>query len=209
MPAAASDAEAFNGWTSDGEPILPARLGKWRENKAELDTEGLREMLQRFRTGTDLGSAAPTHVMEFGEGYASNAVVVARLADETPLLLTRTFGAGEIVQSAVRFDPSSGLVTKRGFLPLMHEIAYSLARPASVTLDERPQEALTLLSKGRTTIMIAHRLSTLRDAGKLVVIENGKVQETGTHNELLVKKGTYSKLYTLQLEALKNIGVEE
>ncbi|MBQ1345682.1 MAG: BatA domain-containing protein [Kiritimatiellae bacterium] len=145
MPAAASDAEAFNGWTSDGEPVLPARLGKWRENKAELDTEGLREMLQRFRTGTDLGSAAPTHVMEFGEGFASNAVVVARLTDETPLLLTRTFGAGEIVQSAVRFDPSSGLVTKRGFLPLMHEIAYSLARPASVTLDVRPQEALTLL----------------------------------------------------------------
>lgn len=75
--------------------------------------------------------------------------------------------------------------------------------------ERRIQEALTLLSKGRTTIMIAHRLSTLRDAGKLVVIENGKVQETGTHNELLVKKGTYSKLYTLQLEALKNIGVEE
>ena len=75
--------------------------------------------------------------------------------------------------------------------------------------ERRIQEALTVLSKGRTTIMIAHRLSTLRDAGKLVVIEIGKVQETGTHYELLRQKGTYSKLYTLQLEALKNIGVEE
>ena len=75
--------------------------------------------------------------------------------------------------------------------------------------ERRIQEALTLLSKDRTTIMIAHRLSTLRDADKLVVIENGKVQETGTHNELLIQKGVYSKLYTLQLEALKNIGVEE
>ena len=75
--------------------------------------------------------------------------------------------------------------------------------------ERRIQEALTELSKGRTTIMIAHRLSTLRDANSLVVIENGKVQETGTHAELLKQKGVYSKLYTLQLEALKNIGVEE
>ncbi len=75
--------------------------------------------------------------------------------------------------------------------------------------ERRIQEALTVLSKGRTTIMIAHRLSTLRDAGMLIVIENGKVQETGTHTELLTRKGVYSKLYTLQLEALKNIGVEE
>ncbi|MBO4325964.1 MAG: ABC transporter ATP-binding protein [Clostridia bacterium] len=75
--------------------------------------------------------------------------------------------------------------------------------------ERRIQEALTELSKGRTTIMIAHRLSTLRDAEKLVVIEEGKVQETGTHSELLRHKGIYSKLYTLQLEALRNIGVEE
>ena len=145
MPAAAADADAFNAWAVDGDAVLPARLGKWRENKSELDVESLREALQRFRSGTDLGSVAPTHVMDFGDGFSSNAVVIARLKDETPLLLTRTFGAGAIIQSAVRFDPSSGLVTKRGFLPLMHELAYSLAKPASVSLDVRPQEALTLL----------------------------------------------------------------
>ena len=145
MPGAASDAEVFNAWELDGAKVLPAPLGKWRENKSELDTDNLREMLRRFRSGTDLGSVSPTHVMDFSEGFASNAVVVARLRDETPLLLTRSFGAGEIIQSAVRFDPSSGLVTKRGFLPLMHELAYSLAKPAAVSLDVRPQETLTLL----------------------------------------------------------------
>lgn len=75
--------------------------------------------------------------------------------------------------------------------------------------ERRIQEALSILSRGRTTIMIAHRLSTLRDADNLVVIENGKLQESGAHNELLKKKGTYYNLYKLQLEALKNIGVEE
>lgn len=75
--------------------------------------------------------------------------------------------------------------------------------------ERRIQEALTLLSKGRTTIMIAHRLSTLRDVDSLIVIEKGKMPESGTHDELIRKKGIYYDLYRLQLEALKNIGVSE
>ena len=72
------------------------------------------------------------------------------------------------------------------------------------------QNALATLTKGKTTIMIAHRLSTLRDADKLIVIEHGKVAEEGTHKELLSKEdGVYHKLYTLQLEALKNAGIAE
>ena len=71
------------------------------------------------------------------------------------------------------------------------------------------EAALEKLSIGRTTIMIAHRLSTLRDADKLIVIENGKIPEAGTHLELLAKKGIYLNLYKLQLEAMKNIGIEE
>ena len=74
--------------------------------------------------------------------------------------------------------------------------------------ERKIQNALSLLCKGRTTIMIAHRLSTLRDADKLIVIENGKMPEFGTHKELLKQKGIYHKLYKLQMEALKNIGIE-
>lgn len=75
--------------------------------------------------------------------------------------------------------------------------------------ERKIQTALERLSVGRTTITIAHRLSTLRDADKLIVIENGKVPEAGTHLELIAKKGIYFKLYKLQLEAMKNIGIEE
>jgi ATP-binding cassette subfamily B protein len=72
------------------------------------------------------------------------------------------------------------------------------------------QNALGALTRGKTTIMIAHRLSTLRDADKLIVIERGKVAEEGTHKELLDKEeGVYKKLYTLQQEALKNAGITE
>lgn len=76
--------------------------------------------------------------------------------------------------------------------------------------EKRIQSAITHLTRGKTTIMIAHRLSTLRDADSLVVIEHGKVAEKGTHAELLaIENGVYNKLYTLQSEALKNAGITE
>ena len=76
--------------------------------------------------------------------------------------------------------------------------------------ERRIQEALSELIKGKTTIMIAHRLSTLRDAAQLVVIERGKVAEFGTHKELLEKEeGVYKRVYTLQEEALKSAGIRE
>ena len=74
--------------------------------------------------------------------------------------------------------------------------------------EKKIQDALSELTRNKTTIMIAHRLSTLRDADELIVIEEGKVAERGTHKELLeMEGGVYNKLYTLQAEALKNAGI--
>jgi ATP-binding cassette subfamily B protein len=69
------------------------------------------------------------------------------------------------------------------------------------------QSSLAKLQEGRTTIAIAHRLSTLRDADMLAVVEDGRVVEYGTHAELIQKKGQYYTLYRIQIEALKFIGV--
>lgn len=88
-----------------------------------------------------------------------------------------------------------------------------LANPKILILDEATasvdtetetaiQQSINMLIKGRTTISIAHRLSTLRGADRLVVIDDGKVTEEGTHAELLEQKGTYYKLRELQTKAL-------
>jgi len=66
------------------------------------------------------------------------------------------------------------------------------------------QEALNSLKKGRTTIVVAHRLSTIKDADEILVIANGKVKEKGTHSSLMKKKtGLYKKLYNSQFSNKK------
>ena len=62
------------------------------------------------------------------------------------------------------------------------------------------QDALNNLTENRTTIAIAHRLSTLRGADKLLVLDHGRVAEFGTHKELLDRRGIYYKLVMAQTE---------
>ena len=94
-----------------------------------------------------------------------------------------------------------------------------LADPKILILDEATsavdtetelaiQKSLERLEKGRTVLSIAHRLSTLRNATHLIVIDDGRVTESGTHAELMAKKGTFYKLSELQTKALAMRGVE-
>ncbi|MCL2372282.1 MAG: ABC transporter ATP-binding protein/permease [Defluviitaleaceae bacterium] len=74
--------------------------------------------------------------------------------------------------------------------------------------EAKIQAALNKLQENRTTIAIAHRLSTLKDVDSLAVINDGKIVESGTHEELMTKKGEYHKLYTIQMEGLKVISMD-
>lgn len=60
-------------------------------------------------------------------------------------------------------------------------------------------QALSTLMEGRTTIMVAHRLSTIQHADKIIVLHHGRIRESGSHQELLARNGLYRKLYDLQL----------
>lgn len=96
---------------------------------------------------------------------------------------------------------------------ILHDPKILILDEATSSLDtetERQiQEALSRLVKDRTTIAIAHRLSTLRNADRLVVIEQGRIKEVGTHSELVNLKGIYYKMLEQQREALKIKGVAD
>lgn len=91
-----------------------------------------------------------------------------------------------------------------------------VANPKILVLDEatssvdtlteaRIQKAIKNLMKNRTSFVIAHRLSTIKGADLILVMENGDVVETGTHTELMAKKGKYFKLYNSQFEKVESL----
>ncbi|MBQ7354556.1 MAG: ABC transporter ATP-binding protein [Clostridia bacterium] len=88
---------------------------------------------------------------------------------------------------------------------LIHNPAILILDEATASLDTETekliQDALNNLTENRTTIAIAHRLSTLRGADKLLVLDHGRVAEFGTHKELLDRRGIYYKLVMAQTEA--------
>jgi len=104
-----------------------------------------------------------------------------------------------------------GATLSLGQRQLLSFIRALLYNPSILILDEATssvdtesemliQHAIDTLIKGRTSIVIAHRLSTIRKASKIIVLDKGEVKEMGTHEELLLKGGFYSKLHELQFE---------
>lgn len=86
---------------------------------------------------------------------------------------------------------------------LAHKPSILVMDEATANIDTETelliQEALEKLMKGRTTIMVAHRLSTIQHADCIMVMHKGKIREQGTHQELLAQDGIYKKLYELQI----------
>src|SRR6187549_144169 len=109
-----------------------------------------------------------------------------------------------------------GATLSLGQRQLLSFIRALLYNPSILILDEATssvdtesemmiQNAIDKLIAGRTSIVIAHRLSTIRKASKIIVLDKGEVNEIGTHNELLAKKGFYYQLHKLQFEKHKSV----
>ena len=107
-----------------------------------------------------------------------------------------------------------GVMLSVGQRQLIAFLRASVSKPSILILDEATssidshseqliQEATEKITKNRTSIIIAHRLATIQKADKIIVMDDGKIVEQGTHKELLQKKGYYSELYNIQFAQKK------
>jgi subfamily B ATP-binding cassette protein MsbA len=95
---------------------------------------------------------------------------------------------------------------------ILKEAPILILDEATASLDNRAerevQSAIESLEKGKTSLIVAHRLSTIREADTIVVMREGSVVEAGTHAELLQRDGEYAKLHALQFRDATATGAE-
>ena len=207
---------AFVGATGAGKSSILNLIGRYydiQKGAILIDDTDIRQM-SREQIRRAVGQVQQD-VFLFTGDIASNI----RLRDETISDEAVREAAKEV--NAARFidrlpDGYATRVTERGatysagqrqLLSFARTLAYD---PKILILDEATanidteteqwiQEAVARLMKGRTSIMVAHRLSTIQHCERIIVMHHGRIRETGTHQELLAMNGIYKKLYQLQL----------
>lgn len=208
---------AFVGATGAGKSSILNLIGRYydiQKGKITIDGVDIKEL--------------NTDQLRGAIGQVQQEVFIFTGDIESNIRLKREDITGDAVKKAANYVNAAGFieklnntyaeaVTERGatlsagqrqLLSFARTLAYD---PSILVMDEATanidteteqliQEALEKLMEGRTTIMVAHRLSTIQHADKILVMHKGEIRETGTHQELLGFDGIYKKLYELQLQ---------
>ncbi len=207
---------AFVGATGAGKSSILNLIGRYFDiqkgeilidgvNIQEIDTDVLRRAIGQVQQDVFIFT---------GDIKSNISLHNPAISKEDVIQAARTVHADSFIEKLPqKYDEP---VTERGstlsagqrqLLSFARTLAY---QPAILVLDEATAnidteteslitQALETLMEGRTTIMVAHRLSTIQHADKILVMHKGEVMESGSHQELLAKDGMYKKLYDLQL----------
>ncbi len=172
------------------------------KNVKDVDKESLRDSLGIVLQDTVLFNETVKENIRFGKLEATDEEIIeaAKLANAHSFIKRLPHGYDTILSE------DAGNISK-GQAQLLNIARVILNNPQILVLDEatsnvdtrmevKIQEAMQKLLKGRTSFVIAHRLSTIVNADKIIVVDDGTIQEQGTHTELIKKRGMYYRMYT-------------
>ncbi len=207
---------AFVGATGAGKSSILNLIGRYYDiQKGEIRIDGVNiKEMTRDQIRQSIGQVQQDVFIFTGDIKSNIRLRDEKISDEAIVEASRQVNASRFIEKLPRgYDEA---VSERGatfsagqrqLLSFARTLAYD---PTILILDEATanidteteqwiQDALEKLMAGRTTIMVAHRLSTIQHADKIMVMHKGRIRESGTHQELLEQGGIYKKLYELQL----------
>lgn len=176
------------------------------KNIDEITRESLRKMVAMVLQDTYLFSETVSENIRYGRLEASDEEVIeaAKMADAHHFIKQLPQGydtvladnGGNLSQGQRQLLAIARAILSNASILILDEATSSIDTRTEVLI----QNAMLKLMEGKTTFVIAHRLSTIKNADKILALKDGKIIESGTHDELLAKEGFYANLYNSQFK---------
>src|SRR5699024_336250 len=211
----AGETVAFVGHTGSGKSStmnLLCRFYDPQKGRIMIDHQDIKEM-SRQQVRSHMGIVLQDPFIFSGSIISNVTMNNPNISRQDAIKALEAVGANTFVEKLpnqydenVTEGGSTFSLGERQLISFARDLAFD---PAILILDEATanidtetemmiQKALNVLKEGRTTLVIAHRLSTIKDANHIIVLENGMIKESGSHENLLAKQGIYYHMYRMQ-----------